>query len=89
VKQDENLRGRPSGESSGLIREGALRAGLPASNITVVLPEREAVDAALRLAQPRDLVVIFADLINDVWQQITAFNGHASSSPSIQGEMNT
>jgi cyanophycin synthetase len=39
---------------------------------------------ALRLAQPRDLVVIFADLINDVWQQITAFNGHASSSPSNQ-----
>ena len=73
VKQDENLRGRPSGEAAGLIREGAMRGGLSERNITVVLPEPEAVDAALRMAQPRDLVVVFADLINDVWQQITSF----------------
>jgi cyanophycin synthetase len=75
VKQDENLRGRPSGEAAGFIRQGALRAGLAEANIAVVLPEPEAVEAALRMAQPRDLVVVFADLINDVWQQITAFGG--------------
>ncbi len=79
VKQDENLRGRPSGEAAGLIREGAVRGGLNESKISVVLPEPEAVDAAMRMAQPRDLVVIFADLINDVWQQITSFNGHNAS----------
>ena len=78
VKQDENLRGRPSGESAELIRQGAIRGGLADSNITIVLPEAEAVDAAMRMAQPRDLVMIFADLINDVWQQITSFNGHKS-----------
>ena len=82
VKQDENLRGRPSGESAGLIREGAMRGGLSESNITLVLPEPEAVEAAMRMAQPRDLVVIFADLINDVWQQITSFNGHKSEARS-------
>jgi cyanophycin synthetase len=76
IKQDENLRGRPSGEAAGLIREGAQRAGLAADKITVVLPEPEAVDAALAMAEPRDLVVIFADLIPQVWRQITTWNGH-------------
>ena len=56
----------------------AVRGGLSEGDITIVLPEAEAVDAALRMAQPRDLVAVFADLINDVWQQITAFNGHSS-----------
>jgi cyanophycin synthetase len=76
VKQDENLRGRPSGEAAELIREGARRGGLADSQITVVLPEREAVITALGMAEPRDLVVIFADIINDVWQEIITWNGH-------------
>jgi cyanophycin synthetase len=76
VKQDDNLRGRPSGEAAALIREGARHAGLPDAEITLVLPEPEAVESALRMAQPRDLVVIFADLIPQVWQQITSWHGH-------------
>ncbi|HEX8280527.1 MAG TPA: Mur ligase family protein, partial [Chthoniobacterales bacterium] len=82
VKEDESLRGRPSGEAAGLIKEGARRAGLAESKITVILPEPEAVDAALRMAEPRDLVVIFADLINDVWHQITTWNGHHAADSS-------
>jgi cyanophycin synthetase len=78
IKQDDNLRGRRSGEAAELIKEGAQRSGLSGDNIRTILPEPEAVDAALRMAQPRDLVVIFADLIPEVWQQITAFNGHDS-----------
>jgi cyanophycin synthetase len=79
VKQDENLRGRESGETAELIRQGAMRGGLGDGQISIVLPEPEAVDAAMRMAQPRDLVVVFADLINDVWEQITAFNGHKAA----------
>ena len=59
-----------------MIREGAKREGLPDDRIHLVLPEHEAVIAALRLAQPRDLVFIFADEITDVWQQITSFNAN-------------
>jgi hypothetical protein len=43
------------------------------------LPEPDAVAATLQLAQPRDLVFIFADEINDVWQQITSFGGHKAA----------
>jgi cyanophycin synthetase len=86
VKQDENLRGRPSGEAAGLIREGAMRGGLSAENIELVLPEPEAVDYAMRIAQPGDIVVLFADLITDVWHQVTSFNGHkpADSSSTVR-----
>lgn len=72
VVKDALLRGRKSGEAAELIREGAQRAGLPNEKIRLVLPERDAVEATLRLAQPGDLVFIFADEINDVWQQITS-----------------
>ena len=76
VVKDALLRGRPSGEAAELIRTGARRAGLPDERIHLVLPEHEAVTAALSLAQPRDLVFIFADEITDVWQRITSFNAH-------------
>jgi cyanophycin synthetase len=79
IKEDENLRGRASGEAAGLIREGAQRAGLADAKITTVLPEPDAVDAALAMAEPRDLVVIFADLIPQVWQQITTWKGYRSA----------
>ena len=73
IVKDALLRGRKSGEAAELIREGAKRAGLPDDKIRLVLPEAEAVEATLRIAQPGDLVFIFADEINDVWQQITSF----------------
>ena len=75
VVKDGLLRGRKPGEAAELIREAAMRAGLPNDKIHLVLRERDAVAAALQIARPRDLVFIFADEINDVWQQITSFNG--------------
>jgi cyanophycin synthetase len=79
VVKDGLLRGRKSGEAAELIREAAIRAGLPNDKIHLVLPEPDAVAATLQLAQPRDLVFIFADEINDVWQQITSFGGHKAA----------
>ncbi|HEV3410658.1 MAG TPA: cyanophycin synthetase, partial [Chthoniobacterales bacterium] len=73
IVKDALLRGRKSGEAAELIRQGALRAGLPNDKIHLVLPEHEAVEAALRMARRGDLVFIFADEIRDVWQQITSF----------------
>jgi hypothetical protein len=44
--------------------------------------EREAVRTALRRAQPRDLVLVFASKINDVWKVITSFQPEESSVPA-------
>jgi cyanophycin synthetase len=82
IVKDALLRGRKSGEAAELIREGAQRAGLPKERIRLVLPELEAVVTTLETAQPGDLVFIFADEINDVWQQITSFKAHQPSSRS-------
>lgn len=70
VKQDNSLRGRKAGETAELVRQGALRGGMTEDHITTVLPELEAVDAALHRAEVGDLVVIFADQVTPVWKRI-------------------
>jgi cyanophycin synthetase len=73
IKQDKSLRGRERGETAALVRAGALDGGFDESRITTILPELEAVDAALSRAQSGDLVVIFADQVTAVWKRIIYF----------------
>ncbi|MFC4425193.1 cyanophycin synthetase [Deinococcus navajonensis] len=66
-------RGRPRGEVMALMREGALGAGFPADRLHLVLEERDAVEAALRLARPGDIVTLMPTAVEAVWQQVQAF----------------
>jgi cyanophycin synthetase len=70
VKQDKRLRGRKEGEAAGLIRDGAIEAGMNPGVITTVLPELEAVRYALDHGRLGDLLVVFADEITAVWKTI-------------------
>jgi cyanophycin synthetase len=70
LKEDER-RGRRVGETSALLKRGALAAGLSEENITDWMPEPKAVETALRHAHPGDLVLVFASKPSLVWQQIT------------------
>ncbi|HEY0074361.1 MAG TPA: cyanophycin synthetase, partial [Abditibacteriaceae bacterium] len=72
IKEDER-RGRKPGETSALIKQGALDAGLKEEAISGWLPEKEAVQTALEKARPGDLVLIFASRVNAVWKQITSY----------------
>lgn len=74
VREDELRRGRAVGEGARLITEGALKGGLAPAQLRTILPEPEAVDAALRLAAPGDLVVILVTEVEDTWQQILKFD---------------
>ena len=47
AREDDSLRGRAPGETMELIARGARQAGLPASSITLISSEIDAVDAAL------------------------------------------
>src|SRR3546814_13824541 len=49
-------RGRPPGETNGLMSEGALRAGAPAERVHRIVAELEAVQATLNLGRPGDLL---------------------------------
>lgn len=73
VKQDDNRRGRPSGEVAELIRSLLIKHGTKAENIEIILDEQEAVNKALSSAVEGDYVVVFADKVSRCWKQITSF----------------
>jgi hypothetical protein len=52
--------------------------GVPASAISIIPDEQEAVDAALEMGQPGDLLLIFADALIRSWKQITKFKSATS-----------
>jgi cyanophycin synthetase len=70
IKEDDDRRGRQNGAIAALIREAALEAGMADEHVLTVLDEREAVRHALSIAQPRELVVVFADAITQVWKEV-------------------
>ncbi|HEU5305130.1 MAG TPA: cyanophycin synthetase [Gemmatimonadales bacterium] len=76
-RRDDNLRGRRPEEVPELLRESLLAHGVPAERIDVIPSEQSAVDAALRSAEPGDLLLIFADAITRSWKQVIQFRPDA------------
>ena len=50
-----------------------LAAGVPQSAISVIPDEQAAIDAALRMGQPGDLLLVFSDALVRSWKQIIYF----------------
>jgi cyanophycin synthetase len=83
-RRDDNLRDRASDEVPR-IQAAALRAaGVAAAAISVIPDEQQAIDAALRMGQPGDLLLIFADALVRSWKQVTKFKpaGAAATQPA-------
>jgi len=66
-------RGRAAGSVVTLLTDGALAAGFPIDRLHRILSETEAIDAALRMARPDDLVLVFPTGVESAWRQIEAF----------------
>jgi cyanophycin synthetase len=73
VRRDDGLRGRGPDEIPAMLRDALLAAGVDDARIQVIPSEEEAVTAALRMARPRDLVLIFVDAITRSWKQVINF----------------
>jgi cyanophycin synthetase len=73
AKQNDDRRGRADGELPELVRESLIRHGVDPSRISVTPPEEEAVEEALAMAAPDDLVLIFGEKTARCWQQIVSF----------------
>lgn len=73
VKRDDNLRGRDGDEVPRIIARALQAAGVAETAIDQVPDEQQAIDAALRLGRPGDLLVVFADALARSWKQITKF----------------
>jgi cyanophycin synthetase len=81
LRRDDSLRGRGPDEVTSLLHAGLLAAGVSEDAITVIPDEQEAVTAALRMGEPRDLLVIFGDNITRCWKQIIRFGGGEVRAP--------
>lgn len=73
VRRDDGLRGRDGDEVPRIISKALEAAGVGSDAITIIPDEQEAVDAALRMGQPGDLLVVFADALVRTWKQIIRF----------------
>ncbi len=87
LREDDNLRGRRPGVVGEMLRDGLVQAGFPSERIAAgVYNEEEAVQRALEEARLGDLLVIFGDKLDRVWNQIVSFGQPAESagvSPAV------
>jgi cyanophycin synthetase len=73
-RRDDNLRDRASDEVPRLQAQALQARGVPESSISIIPDEQEAIEAALRMGEPGDLLLIFADALVRSWKQITKFS---------------
>ena len=73
-RRDDGLRGRGPDEVPRIMQAALLANGVANDAISVIPDEAEAVDAALKMGAPGDLVLIFGDNIARTWKQIIYFN---------------
>jgi cyanophycin synthetase len=86
IREDRHARGRPVGETAGLILAGvndAIASGARAGSAEIVLDEMEAARRALDRCRPGDLVVLCVDYATDVFKELEKRRGVAS--PSVMG----
>jgi cyanophycin synthetase len=72
-RRDDGLRDREPEEVPRIMAASLREAGVPADAISIIPDEQQAIDAALNMGQPGDLVLIFADQLTRSWKQITKF----------------
>jgi cyanophycin synthetase len=73
VRRDDDPRGRDLSEVPRILRDTLLEAGVPEARIEVIPDEVQAIEAALRMGQRGDLVLIFGDKPARCWKQIIYF----------------
>ncbi|MBI4249100.1 MAG: cyanophycin synthetase [Elusimicrobia bacterium] len=70
IIKDSDRRSRPPGETSELLRQGALEAGFPKERARVVENEGGAIEAAIAMAKVGDLVVVQPDDVGAAIQRL-------------------
>ncbi len=93
-RRDDGLRGRAPDEVPKLIAATLREHGVPEDRISVIPDEQDAIDAGLRMAQPGDVLLIFADALVRSWKQVIKFKPEgvpekapvAATAPADTGE---
>ncbi|HWM89191.1 MAG TPA: cyanophycin synthetase [Thermoanaerobaculia bacterium] len=78
-KEDGDLRGRSQGQTGELLRKGLLSAGFASERICPEIHKEEtATLQALEMARAGDLVVIFGEKLERVWELIVSFRSQVT-----------
>jgi cyanophycin synthetase len=85
-RRDDNLRGRGPEEVPLMLQSTLLECGVDAKAISVIPEEEKSVEAALKMAKPGDLVLIFGDNISRTWKQIIYFNKQRDENQEQNGD---
>lgn len=87
IREDRNLRGRPPGAAATLVADGVHRARASATGratrVERILDELAAVKAALRRANPGDLVVMCVDDALAVHREVMALAGQPAGTTAF------
>ncbi len=72
-RRDDSPRGRGPDEIPRMLAAALEEHGIDRASITLIVDERQAIEAALRMARSGDLLLIFADSLARGWKQIVNF----------------
>ena len=81
-RRDDHTRGRDGDEVPRIIADSLRASGVPDDAISIIPDEQQAIDHALRMGQPGDLLLIFADALVRSWKQIIKFRPDGSAEPT-------
>ena len=89
IREDENNRGRPRGNTAALISSGIEAAGADGrvGAVTTVLDELEATRAALDRAGDGDVVVVCVDHANVIWKELQRRQHGASGESPLRADL--
>ena len=87
VRRDDSLRGRDGDEVPRIIAKALQADGVAEAAMSIIPDEQQAIDAALRMGQPGDLILVFADALTRSWKQIIKFRPEGDApAPLAQSE---
>jgi cyanophycin synthetase len=81
-RRDDNLRNRAADEVPRIQAQALRAAGVAESAISIIPDEQDAIEAALRMGESGDLLLIFADALVRSWKQITKFKAVSAAAAS-------
>lgn len=73
IKEDNDLRGREAGEVAGILHDAVLRSGFKKENTSIIYSETKALETAILDAQPGDLIVMFYEEFEPVFELVNRF----------------
>lgn len=86
-RRDDGLRGRDGDEIPNMIARVLRAKGVKDAAISIIPDEQEAIDAALKMGQQGDLLLIFADALTRSWKQVTKFRPAGTAPDALVGKM--